>query len=428
MFFRRKLQRMKRNNRRGGVYIAVLGVAMIVATIAMTSMQMARLEIRAGVASEEMVHAQLAAQSAVEFALARMEFYPDWRTRYFHGVEEPNGSWLILDSRAQYKFVLLDKDGDLADDEADGVTVRGVGVAGQSTSVATVSLVPDDAGLDSLAVSLHSQGNLLISMSASITTDQTVSSNLDIDGSGGAGVTGDAWAAGSIYGTVSGARDKFQSPPRAMPSDDTVFDYYLANGTVIEADSIAGLRIDKQLLSPSSNPFGTSTNPMGIYVIDCESDNIVILDSRIVGTLVLLDAGPESRIEGSIHGEPAVANYPVLMVQGDMKMEWDANTPLTESDNNMNFNPTGTPYLDVEDADQLDQYPGVINGLIYVSDDLTVTNPCNLNGTVVVGGVCNVAADLTLTYDSSFYNTPPPGFSAGPVMQIVPSTWQRVAY
>jgi len=404
--------------------VAVLGVAMIVDVIAITSMHIARIEIRAGVAQEELARAQLAAQSAVELAVAHIDWYPDWRTDNTHGAEVPNPTGLSLGTMANYKFELFDTDGDLADDNSDQVTIRGIGMAGGSTSVVSVTLQPQGIGLDCLKSALHSHGSLSGGSSDLITADQTISSNGSID----AAINGDAWAAGVIAGIVSGTSSPAQSPPREMPDAATVFDYYIANGTHITYSDIPSGLIDKQLVSPNNNPYGAETNPQGIYVIDCGGDRIRIQDSRILGTIILLNVGAGSSVEKDINWETAVANYPALMLQGDIELKWHGSNSLDENKINVNFNPVGTPYLDAEDTDQNDTYPALIKGLVYVSGDLKIGDVCNLEGTLVVGGACNVRDDLTITYDSDLVNNPPPGFTDGSVMQVMPGSWRRAAY
>ena len=49
--------------------------------------------------------------------------------------------------------------------------------------------------------------------------------------------------------------------------------------------------MDRVLLSPTSNPYGTP-NASGIYIINCNNQNVTIGPCRIVGTLVLLVPGP----------------------------------------------------------------------------------------------------------------------------------------
>ena len=84
--------------------------------------------------------------------------------------------------------------------------------------------------------------------------------------------------------------------------------------------------------------------------------------------------------------------------------------------------------MGTENMDQLNVYPPLIKGLVYVSGNMAVTGGCTIEGIVVVGGGVGITTDLTLTYDASLLSNPPPGFSANASMQIVPGSWSRVVY
>jgi hypothetical protein len=211
-----------------------------------------------------------------------------------------------------------------------------------------------------------------------------------------------------------------------MPDTTTMWDYYLANGTKINISSIPSQTIDRVLLSPASNPYG-STNSQGIYVIDTQGQTLHIRDSRIQATLVVISPANATEVEAAINWAPPAGNYPALLVQGDLKMEWSGGNPLVESTAGVNFNPTGTPYETVADADTADSYPGIIKGLVYCSGNLTATSACVVQGALVAGGSATLSSTVTVAYGPAPYAYPPPGFASGNVMRVVPRTWRRVA-
>ncbi len=412
-------------SRRGSIYLAVLGVAMVVSIIGMASMSIARLQLRSTRNLQDLEEARLLSQSGVDFGLSNMQSLGDWRTDRTHAVEFAP---LAL-GNGTMTYVLLDDDGDLEDDPTDTVHLRGIGRVGDAVFATSVLLEPGGEGLTSLESSLHSDEGLDQDQDGSITTNQTVSTNGDIEKTNGnPTITGDAWAAGDIDLGVSGTALANQTPGKEMPAEATVFDYYLSKGTRVNIGSIPLQTISDLVMSPTNNPYGTETNPLGIYVIDCQESDLLIQDARIHGTLVILNAGSGTRIDKDIHWEPAVANYPALMVQGNLEMRWHAEHLLSENLRGVNFNPAHSPYQGVSDSDMTDEYTAVIKGLIYISGDLAITYTCNLEGMVLVGGTAEVTKGLTLTYDSKFLNYPPPGFAKGAVMQIVPGTWTRVSY
>ena len=120
--------------------------------------------------------------------------------------------------------------------------------------------------------------------------------------------------------------------------------------------------IEGQLLSPAVNPFG-STNASGIYVLNCGNQNLVIANSRIVGTLVLLNANNNTSVQGSMIWEPAIANYPALLVASNLSFS-TTSAGLSESTYGVNFNPPGTPYPyngGTSNNTQTDGFPSLIN-------------------------------------------------------------------
>ena len=245
---------------------------------------------------------------------------------------------------------------------------------------------------------------------------------------------GDVEAKGKInnYGSITGTLSE-GVPLKQMPDPSTVFNYYIRNGTLIDVNALAGCIdgfacISEVVLSPASNPYGTQTNPMGIYVIKCGGKDIMIEKCRIVGTIVLLSAGSNSVVDNETNWEPFVRNYPALLFQGSsLTLDFDT-APLDEAKLGTNFNPAGTPFQGVEDGDQMDTYPAVIKGLVYgfgrvIAGDLTV------DGVIVSGGHFQTddsgATTTTIKHNSRSFRNPPPGFSAGDKMVPAKGNWRR---
>ncbi|MEQ8210418.1 MAG: hypothetical protein RH917_11350 [Lacipirellulaceae bacterium] len=123
--------------RRGSAYLSVTGASLIIAMISLTSMHLARLELRDSVSRGDMAYAQRLAQSSVEFGLARMELDANWRTNYTHNVET-NQSPIGLTEDLAFKF-FDPVDGDLSDDTSDPVEIHGIGRWGSAVYVYSVT-------------------------------------------------------------------------------------------------------------------------------------------------------------------------------------------------------------------------------------------------------------------------------------------------
>jgi hypothetical protein len=216
--------RRARRCRRGGVYLAVLGVAMISAMVGVAALHVERANLRAAAGRDRIALAQVAANSAVELALARIKADPSWRTTFAHNAEVPLTSWTPLGTDASFKFVLSDPDASLGNDANDPVTVKGIGVSGDASSVTTVVLEPGRPGFDSLDVAFHSGGRLTVENQSTFSTDQPASSNDQIVVNPGilglllaSSINGDAWSTGSISGGVTGTKYANSSPARGCP-------------------------------------------------------------------------------------------------------------------------------------------------------------------------------------------------------------------
>jgi hypothetical protein len=219
------------------------------------------------------------------------------------------------------------------------------------------------------------------------------------------------------------------NPALEMPDEESVFEYYIANGTPISHSQLNNGKIERVLLSPGNNPFGSRVlNQQGIYVIDCQGKKVTIKDSRIFGTLVLLNAAANNEVDGSIVWQPAVPNFPAMMVQGGVRMNWQQQTALSESSLGVMFNPSHTPYNSVSNSNYSDTFTGDIKGIVYITGDLETDQQSRVDGAVIVGGNVDTDDYMTLLYNSSFFANAPPGFASGTVMELAPGTFKQVAY
>jgi hypothetical protein len=214
---------------------------------------------------------------------------------------------------------------------------------------------------------------------------------------------------------------------------DNTANYYIDQVTCYDSTYPADTYVmEGALLSPANNPFGSrQTNPQGIYVLNCSGKKVIIANSRIVGTLVILGPNAASSIQGSVAWEPAVPNYPALLTDTPIPIAL-GSAALSEATMSTNFNPTGTPYPYVggsQNTDMNDVYPSVIRGLIYSTTNLVFQNSTAVEGVVVSHNDITVQAGaLNVKYKSTWLNNPPPGFDLGSAKkaQTVAGTWRRI--
>lgn len=411
-----------RDVRLGIMYVAVLGSTMAITVIGLSAVMLARVERNSVVGTTDSAAARFYAQSAIEIGQQRIRQNSNWRTTYTSGVWEANRAI----GTGTYTLEGIDTiDGILSNSPSEPVALRGTGLAGQSRYKLEVTLAAKPKPLTCLQVAMHAGAGLTFSSATVQSNLVTISSNTSATASAAIVYPKVEVVTTASGGTYMSSR-KTGITPRTMP-DATVFDYYIANGTAIAYSAIPKVAgkttIEKLVFSPNSNPYGL-TNPNGIYVIDCLSGALRIRDSRIVGTLVILNVTTELSIESSVNWEPAIANYPSLLVRGNINLSV-ASTALSEAGVNTNFNPSGTPYQGIFDTDKVDTYPSVITGLIYASG--SITGFATTDGVVVAGtGIAPTSGTWNLTYRSTFYDNPPPGFTGAPEMVISPGTWKQL--
>lgn len=129
-----------RVQKRGSVYVAVAGVAVIVSMVGLTAMHLSRLELRRITTQQNADYARSLAYSSVEFALGRIGLDSDWRENYTHN-EENSTSPVGLSERFAFKFI-DNNDGDLDNGDDDPVEIQGIGRWGNATFVYSTTYAP----------------------------------------------------------------------------------------------------------------------------------------------------------------------------------------------------------------------------------------------------------------------------------------------
>lgn len=209
---------------------------------------------------------------------------------------------------------------------------------------------------------------------------------------------------------------------------NTTGDYFQDEVSLINVTYPTGYYVLDGLLSPTSNPYGAA-NSQGIYIIACNGQNVLIGRSRIVGTLVFLDPGANTTVEGPTNWEPAIYNYPALLSNNTMNIAM-TSSGFSEATYGANLNPPGTPYPyngGTSNSTLTDNFPAKITGLIYSANQLKIARTSSIDGVVIAHDDLEVnATSLTLNYSHVYLNDAPPGFTnAAITMKVVPGSWRR---
>lgn len=404
------------------MYVMVLGMALLVMVIGLGALNLTRVDRRTVALGQDFLEAQNYARSAIEVGLNLIHNTPTWRTTFAQGAWRSN---LPL-GRGTYSIDVIDTvDGNFANNQDDLLLMTGRGAIGEVQYRLAVNVAPyGPKGMSSLASAIHvgNYGEIETNCTATLTAPISTNNWMRIKPQGT--VNGSAEAVNTIQvdGTLNGTETEGIAA-KEIPTS-SVFDYYIAQATVIPFAGLSG-SIDKKILTPTYNNVGGGLNAQGIYLISCGGATIVIKKLRIHGTLILLDPKSDSVIEEEINWESTSSALPALMVRGSMTFRWTGS--LSEAGAGTNFNPSNAPYGGVTDSDTSDTYPGKIKGLVYVSGDLRTESTETIEGALIVGNDLDVVANLTVTHDATLLETPPPGFEKlSRPMLPVEGTWRQV--
>ncbi|WP_428937602.1 hypothetical protein [Fontivita pretiosa] len=395
--------------RRGSIYIAVLGAAMIVLTLAVGGILAARAQARSSDSLGEAAAARLAAQSALELARLWISQDPNWRST------RPNGTWAsgLSVGGATISISAQDPiDNNLANRPHDPVVLSVVGQKGASRHRLSITLNASPQPLSTLGYAIHVPGQLRVRNRRVKLGAATASTNSGLRNEGtieGAAEVASVVDPGIVYGGIVTG-----TPARPLPSTD-IAALYSALATEISGISA----IDRRALGPGINPWG-STNPDGVYLIR-SSSNVTISTSRIVGTLVIIAPGKKVVLSDALLLEPARADYPALVVVGNLEIQCSGSLQLLENDANLTLNPAGLPYNGVSDNDKSDAYPSEIRGLVYATGSISFSNDPVLRGCIISGSSASsdavfIDGDITIRYDPALMTNPPQGFTSSVTM------------
>lgn len=424
-----RIHRTTRHQRRGYLYVGVMITSTIVAIVGLAAMSVARTQLRNATGGMDDELARILAQSGVELGIAQINNDPSWQTNISHGVELPAGGvsanggtmhWQ-LDNGPGGNGKLLTGIG--RKDDAEVRLQVGIGTGGANTVGAPL--------LVSGTINILAATDSLVVNAGPLRCNSTVTNNGIL--------TADVEAQGFTNGGTHTGSTTVPGPIHDLPDSATVFDYYVSEGTLIPNslldDGSGGLSMSDVLLSPSSNPYG-SPDPDGIYVINAQGKSLSIKWVRVVGTLVVINGGTgfnDTELAKEVNFEPAYANYPSLMVEGDLLVKI-TDFSLSESDRSRNYNPPGTPWQGITDTDTSDTYFSGFAGVVYCKGKLTLNGnnsnkAARFSGTVICDGNLVVEQDsqASIDHDPVPAGNPPPGFGTSSSGQITPGSWKRIA-
>lgn len=411
---------MPNSSRRGGVYLAVAGTVTFVTLIGVAGLAWwARADDRVSLTHDER-HAEDLARAGIELGIERTASDPDWRKTF------ADGGWndAIEFAGGSVRLQLSDEgDGRIEDDLGDDAVILARAKHGRAARQLRVEIEPMLVPINALETAIWSDKHIAIEASPALNADLPLFADEDL--------TVEDWYANADLQSdqkieaEKGARSQtiVSSDLYTRPDWGEFSSAIKGIGTEIPRSAF-GWRLQDVVLSDASNPFGTP-DPDGIYWINGRSNDFVIRNVRIVGTLIVFNA--EVTVEGWQLWEQTDNGWPVFVCERALTLATGGVT-LFESLAGFNVNPTGTPY-EGEDDDRLDDsYPCRITGLVVGLHHVDVTGGLELRGTLVV------KEDLSIS-NAAFYvrdepdtrENPPPGFREETSrMRVVDGSWSWV--
>jgi hypothetical protein len=422
-------QRTTRLRRRGGIYFAVLSVSILVGVIGVATLATARAQRLESVATTDTVKARALAQSAVELGVSLIAGDSAWRS------SRPQGTWasgLPLGDGTMAIEGFDPTDSNVGNRPLDPLVLRGTGQRGAARQSMEVMLVAKGTALDALKMAVHCGGQFRVNSGATITaTGAPVSTNGELRNEGTINGDIECRSVGSV-GTFSGSINPV-APVKPMPSSNLV-SFYKGLATPITPPAT----IENAAIGPGYTPWGP-TNVDGLYVINLSSD-LVIRNTRLVGTLVIYGGGKRVTIEQSVSFQAYRADYPVIVTDSDLIIQTSA-AALSEATQGTNFNPPGVPWNPSGPQNQgsgnltlSDSYPCIIQGLVHTRGSLRLDQSSYIKGMALVESnnsseaVGVYGSGSRIEYDPALYTNPPMGYTKSVVMNIVPGSWKQVVY
>ena len=402
----------KARSRRGAAYLVALLAGSIVTVTGLAALSISTTRAGASALADQAARARTLARSGLDHALCAVAAHLEGggtRSDIF-GSASPS----ITMETGTFEWSLARVDGSAIANTDEPIVVRAKSQSGPARYGLHATLVPSGVPFDTLDTGLYAGGNITVSSIATVNSDKVIGAAGEVSATS-ATINAPVEAAQTIEGTTYTGALSPLSPARCLP-DASLIDHYIALGERIDFSSLPvfglGRGLQNVLLSPSSNPYG-STNPYGIYVIEPGVGRLTVSNVRVVGTLIILDSASDRVIiGGGVLMQPAFDWMPSLLVRGDASF-MGTNTGPSESVANANFNPTHTPFNFEHDDDRVDTFPGRIEGVSYVSGVAVFALPRqNIRGTMIVGNDVRMlgATTVQITYDSGVTTLPPVGF------------------
>lgn len=365
-------------NRRGTIYILVLMTSIIITLIGILGYRMVQGQARVARIDAQRDNAIALAESAVQWGIHYVTLSDDWRK-----VAKSGQVIRTMDlGDGQISVILFDPDGDLDNDDADGIAIVGTGTIGDASQMLSCVLKPGAAAPHPALARSLTVGDRLV-----------VDPNVLWLESGGM-AREQRRQNGSYYFLF---KQVDEADPVPVP-DKSLIDLWASKGTRIPY-ALHGGSIRGETFSNSTAPYGVTPDPDGIYVIDANYRDLVFDTIQSTGTIIVIN------------------------------LEFDDR--LWVSDSRFRMGEHGGPSF-IADGDTILELGAIVGdstGIIYCDGDMQINGYMGLGGTLIVTKDLYIDSPLLNIYDDpAAVDGPPEGFGDMSLMGVVEGGWIRVVF
>lgn len=407
-------------HRRGGVYLLVLGMGVMLTVIGLAVATTGRVHARNAATDRNCAEASILASSALDLAAARINGDKNWRNNFGCDAWNPpvpmgNGS-------------LIWKQTDEIDNDVENDPDEPVRLSGEATVAAAARRFSMEARpggtlpLPVLACTMHGGGGIsvmypvvssggAISCNGSLGNSSTITSNVE---------AGSVVNTGTIAGFVT-----TPSPAKSVPTV-SLFWEYRSQATDISFAGISGGTIDARLLSAAVNPWGPE-NAAGIYFIRVPAgQSLRIRDSVIQATLVVeLGANAEIEVDGLVAWSPPAMRMPSLLAMGPST----ATADIEPESGTVNVSAIQANLLGMGiNVGVIAAAPSELRGLFHIVGGARTTfedSPRLIGTWICDGSILVISGSLQMVADPDLVANPPNGYTLmDPTITVVPGSFR----
>jgi len=402
------------SKKRGMMAVTALIMLSIMVVTALSTAELAMLQVRGTRNISNLQQARQAALSAIDYCLYLTSIDAAWRQSKGSGVWISN----YAVGTAQVS-VSAEPDGGEIGDPAGKVLFTATAAAGQSSRTVQAQARPRSAEVLQYLLCGLTDSKMELNGQVKLYGDIRAAGRIESDGTA------------SLKGNIYAARPDWVQP-FFWDSDTTVITYaspadppplniawYRARAQEIVLPNAPdnSLLLSRQMLTDTANPYGPA-HPEGLYYMQVSNAQVVLEHCYITGTLIIEGAHTVT-IRGGYRHRPASNNYPAIITTGRITIQ--ISDALREAEAAKDFN---------SDGDTQDVFMSRIDGLVYCGKKFTGFNAAGYNGEfrmhgAIIAGEIRIAdgRNCWITYDPALADALIPGFQQSS-LAIVPGSLQ----